>query len=131
MGMEAADPMRTPRAGNASFVQARRYAVIAGQLFRGLVGQGAWPESLLTNRPQTSKDRVVSWMRWQVLAVWISRIRRALPLAPAADPLEVKWAQARPGGGHPGNRVHGFSRSPTGVFGCFSAGYCRQLPISR
>src|SRR5262249_52234894 len=35
MGMEAADPMRTPRARNASFDHARRYAVIAGQLFRG------------------------------------------------------------------------------------------------
>ena len=34
MGMEAADPMRTPRAQNASFNHAPRYAVIAGQLFR-------------------------------------------------------------------------------------------------
>ena len=35
MGMEAADSMRTPGARNASFDHARRYAVIAGQLFRG------------------------------------------------------------------------------------------------
>ena len=34
MGMEAADPMRIPRARNASFNHAPRYAVIAGQLFR-------------------------------------------------------------------------------------------------
>jgi len=33
VGMEAADPMRTPRAQNASFNHAPRYAVIAGQLF--------------------------------------------------------------------------------------------------
>ena len=33
MGMEAADPMRTPRGQNASFNHASRYAVIAGQLF--------------------------------------------------------------------------------------------------
>src|SRR5262249_13468544 len=112
MGMEAADPMRTPRAGNASFVQARRYAVIAGQLFRGLVGQGAWPESLLTNRPQTSKDRVVSWMRWQVLAVWISRIRRALRLAPALDPLDVGMAHGRPGRGQSRDRSPGFPPGP-------------------
>ena len=30
MGMEAADSMRAPRARNASFDHARRYAVIAG-----------------------------------------------------------------------------------------------------
>src|SRR5262249_43589420 len=35
MRMEAADPVRTPRPRNASFNHARRYAVIAGQLFRG------------------------------------------------------------------------------------------------
>ena len=34
MRMEAADSMRTPRTRNASFDHARRYAVIAGQLFR-------------------------------------------------------------------------------------------------
>jgi hypothetical protein len=35
MRMEAAVSMRIPRVRNASFDHARRYAVIAGQLFRG------------------------------------------------------------------------------------------------
>src|SRR5262245_50263313 len=43
MRMEAADQMRTPRARNASFDHARRYAVIAGQFFRGLTLPTAIP----------------------------------------------------------------------------------------
>src|SRR5262249_42058954 len=45
MRMEAADPVRTPRPRNASFNHARRYAVIAGQLFRGreFFGPGGAP----------------------------------------------------------------------------------------
>jgi len=85
MGMEAADPMRTPRAQNASFNHAPRYAVIAGQLF---------PVPLAA-RPLLSISAFRA--KFGLRVIWLSEVRVG-GLFRVATPLVAGERPSRPGG---------------------------------
>src|SRR5262245_51538260 len=87
MGMEAVSSMRTPRARNASFDHARRYTVIAGQLFRGRESFGP---AELAARPLLSISAFRA--KFGLRVIWLSEVRAgglfrvATPLVPGEPP---------------------------------------------